>query len=108
MSSSSSRRCLQTSISAIFALPVLAGCVGNGPDFSHHACASSCRTPDTRGNIAQDVTCDSDGKIEKYIGMYDYPSYLLKASTQKDEPYYLAVFLVERIKKSWVICTIFW
>ncbi len=48
----------------------------------------------TQEATLQDVTCDSDGKIEKYIGMYDYPSYLPVHPLKKDEPYYLAVFLV--------------
>jgi arginine decarboxylase len=42
----------------------------------------------------QDVTCDSDGKIEKYIGMYDYPSFLQVHPLRENEPYYIAVFLV--------------
>jgi arginine decarboxylase len=42
----------------------------------------------------QDVTCDSDGKIEKYIGMYDYPSFLQVHPLRDNEPYYIAVFLV--------------
>jgi arginine decarboxylase len=42
----------------------------------------------------QDVTCDSDGKIEKFIGMYDYPSFLPVHPLKEGEPYCIAVFLV--------------
>jgi arginine decarboxylase len=42
----------------------------------------------------QDVTCDSDGKIERYIGMHDYPSFLPVHPLKEGEPYYMAVFLV--------------
>lgn len=42
----------------------------------------------------QDVTCDSDGKIEKFIGMYDYPAFLPLHPLKDGEPYYIAVFLV--------------
>lgn len=42
----------------------------------------------------QDVTCDSDGKIEKYIGMYDYPSSLPVHPLREGDQYCLAVFLV--------------
>ncbi len=48
----------------------------------------------TQEATLQDVTCDSDGKIEKFIGMYDYPSFLPVHPLKEDEPYYIAVFLV--------------
>jgi arginine decarboxylase len=48
----------------------------------------------TQEATLQDVTCDSDGKIEKFIGMYDYPAFLPVHTLKENEPYYLAVFLV--------------
>jgi arginine decarboxylase len=42
----------------------------------------------------QDVTCDSDGKIEKFIGMYDYPAFLPVHPLKEGESYCIAVFLV--------------
>jgi arginine decarboxylase len=48
----------------------------------------------TQQATLQDVTCDSDGKIEKYIGMYDYPSYLPVHPLREGDQYCIAVFLV--------------
>jgi arginine decarboxylase len=48
----------------------------------------------TQEATLQDVTCDSDGKIEKFIGMYDYPAFLPVHPLKEGEPYYIAVFLV--------------
>lgn len=47
----------------------------------------------TRLVTLQDITCDSDGKIDRFIGGRDFrPS--LPLHQLNDEPYYLAVFLV--------------
>jgi len=48
----------------------------------------------TQEATLQDVTCDSDGKIEKFIGMYDYPAFLALHPLKEGDQYYLAVFLV--------------
>jgi arginine decarboxylase len=42
----------------------------------------------------QDITCDSDGKIEKFIAGYDYPEFLPVHPLKDDDEYYLGVFLV--------------
>ena len=42
----------------------------------------------------QDITCDSDGKIDHFIGVGDYSRYLNLHRFHKEEPYYLGVFLV--------------
>jgi arginine decarboxylase len=42
----------------------------------------------------QDITCDSDGKIDKFIGSRDFISHLQLHDFKPGEPYYLAVFLV--------------
>ncbi len=42
----------------------------------------------------QDITCDSDGKIDKFIGVRDYANYINLHDLKKDEPYYIGVFIV--------------
>jgi arginine decarboxylase len=47
----------------------------------------------TRQATLQDITCDSDGKVDRFIGGRDYKQ-SLPLHTFTGEPYYLAVFLV--------------
>lgn len=49
--------------------------------------------PNRRCTIA-DMSCDSDGKIEKFIDLKDVKNYLKVHSLRNGEPYYLAIFLV--------------
>jgi arginine decarboxylase len=42
----------------------------------------------------QDITCDSDGKIEKFIGVKDYTNGLLLHPFKKGSDYFIGVFLV--------------
>ncbi len=49
--------------------------------------------PERLGTI-QDITCDSDGKIDRFIGVQDYSSTLPLHAFDNKEPYYLGVFLV--------------
>ena len=42
----------------------------------------------------QDITCDSDGKIDKFISTTNLPSSLPAHSFNPDNPYYIGVFLV--------------
>jgi arginine decarboxylase len=42
----------------------------------------------------QDITCDSDGKIDNFINMMNYTYHLPVHSLNKKEPYYIGVFLV--------------
>jgi arginine decarboxylase len=42
----------------------------------------------------QDITCDSDGKIDNFINMKNYTYHLPVHSLTKREPYYIGVFLV--------------
>jgi arginine decarboxylase len=49
--------------------------------------------PDRRATLA-DITCDSDGKIDRFIEQEDVASVLPVHALRDDEPYYLAVFLV--------------
>jgi len=44
--------------------------------------------------ILVDITCDSDGKVSKFIDLEDEKGYLPLHPLKKNEPYYLAVFLV--------------
>lgn len=48
------------------------------------------------GRVAtlQDITCDSDGKVDHFIGQRDYTALLPVHELEHGEPYYLAVFLV--------------
>ncbi len=42
----------------------------------------------------QDITCDSDGKIDHFIGVRDFSQYLPVHDFNPAQPYYLGVFLV--------------
>ncbi|MEM7726638.1 MAG: biosynthetic arginine decarboxylase [Cyanobacteria bacterium P01_A01_bin.45] len=48
--------------------------------------------PTNRGILA-DLTCDSDGKINRFIDLKDVKSLLELHRLNKDEPYYLGMFL---------------
>jgi arginine decarboxylase len=48
----------------------------------------------TRFATLQDITCDSDGKIDHFIGLRDASHSLQLHELRREEPYYLAVFLV--------------
>lgn len=48
----------------------------------------------TRMATLQDITCDSDGKVDHFIGVRDYTSLLPVHTLKSGEDYYLAVFLV--------------
>lgn len=49
--------------------------------------------PNRFGTI-QDITCDSDGKIDNFIGTRNFSHFLHLHEFKKNEPYYLGVFLV--------------
>ncbi|MFN6134883.1 MAG: biosynthetic arginine decarboxylase, partial [Bacteroidota bacterium] len=48
----------------------------------------------TRMATLQDITCDSDGKVDHFIGTRDYTSMLPVHPLVEGQEYYLAVFLV--------------
>lgn len=48
----------------------------------------------TRVATIQDITCDSDGKIDNFIGSRNFSHYLPLHEFKASEPYYLGVFLV--------------
>jgi arginine decarboxylase, biosynthetic len=48
----------------------------------------------TRTATLQDITCDSDGKIDNFINMRNYTYHLPVHTLNKKEPYYIGVFLV--------------
>ncbi|MBK6292787.1 MAG: biosynthetic arginine decarboxylase [Candidatus Kapabacteria bacterium] len=48
----------------------------------------------TRMATLQDITCDSDGKIDHFIGVRDFTTSLPVHTFKADEPYYMAVYLV--------------
>jgi arginine decarboxylase len=47
-----------------------------------------------RSATIQDITCDSDGKIENFISTRNFSYYLPVHTIKPDEPYYIGVFLV--------------
>ncbi len=51
------------------------------------------KEPKVRATL-QDITCDSDGKIDHFIGALDVSHHLPVHEFKDNEPYYLAVFLV--------------
>ncbi len=48
----------------------------------------------TRFATIHDITCDSDGKIENFIGLKNFSHYLPLHELRPNEPYYIGVFLV--------------
>jgi len=48
----------------------------------------------TRFATLHDITCDSDGKIENFIGIKNYSHYLPIHELKPNEPYYIGAFLV--------------
>lgn len=48
----------------------------------------------TRNAILADITCDSDGKIDRFVDLHDVRNTLLLHDVGPDDEYYLAVFLV--------------
>ncbi len=48
----------------------------------------------TRFATIHDITCDSDGKIENFIGLKNFSHYLPLHELKPNEPYYIGVFLV--------------
>lgn len=48
----------------------------------------------TRHATLQDITCDSDGKIDRFIATRNLSHHLPVHTVKKDEPYYIGVFLV--------------
>ncbi|MCB0320995.1 MAG: biosynthetic arginine decarboxylase, partial [Bdellovibrionales bacterium] len=49
--------------------------------------------PVRRGVLA-DISCDSDGKVDRFVDLKDVNKYLLLHETKQEEPYYFGVFLV--------------
>ena len=50
--------------------------------------------PPTRRATLSDITCDCDGKIDKFIDLHDVKSTLPLHAVKEEEDYYLGVFLV--------------
>lgn len=48
----------------------------------------------TRRGVLADITCDSDGHIDKFIDLRDVKNVLELHPVVEDEPYYLGIFLV--------------
>jgi arginine decarboxylase len=52
------------------------------------------QTSPTRRAVIADLTCDSDGKIDKFIDLRSVRRYIDLHPYQADQPYYLGIFLV--------------
>ncbi len=52
------------------------------------------REQPTRRGILADLTCDSDGKMDQFIGLHDVKTSLELHTFNPGEPYFLGVFLV--------------
>ena len=52
------------------------------------------RQKPTRRGILADLTCDSDGKMDQFIGLHDVKDCLELHNYDPTEPYYLGIFLV--------------
>ncbi len=52
------------------------------------------REQPTRRGIIADLTCDSDGKMDEFIGLHDVKKVLELHPFKNDEPYFMGVFLV--------------
>jgi len=48
----------------------------------------------TKLGTIQDITCDSDGKIDNFIGVRNFSHYLPLHPFKKGEPYFIGVFIV--------------
>ena len=63
----------------------------------------------TREGTLVDITCDSDGCINKFVDLRDVrdtlPLHELRETPQGQEPYYLGFFLMGRTRTSWATCT---
>jgi arginine decarboxylase len=49
--------------------------------------------PDRRATLV-DITCDSDGKIDRFVDEIDVSSVLALHEQREDEPYYLAILMI--------------
>jgi arginine decarboxylase len=50
--------------------------------------------PPTRAATIVDITCDSDGKIDRFIDLYDVRNTLALHPLKPDKPYYIGMFLL--------------
>lgn len=52
------------------------------------------REQPTKRGILADLTCDSDGKMDEFIGLHDVKKALELHSLTREDPYFLGIFLV--------------
>ena len=71
----------------------LPGQLGDRPTVSHHAHPASGERP-TRNAVLADITCDSDGKIDRFVNPRITKRTLEVHELVPSESYYLAAFLV--------------
>ena len=77
-----------------FRFPVASRSLGARPIVSHHADSSPQRRPPDRNGMIVDITCDSDGKVSKFIDLQDVKETLPLHRIIPGELYYLGVFMV--------------
>jgi arginine decarboxylase-like protein len=68
--------------------------VGHQPALPRAAAAPPVNEQPTRRAILADITCDSDGKIDRFIDLRDVKRTLELHPLRPNEPYYLGFFLV--------------
>lgn len=66
--------------------------MGSGPALPHHAHPSPHRAPHSAGK--HDITCDSDGRLERFVCNRSISPYIPLHELRPGEPYYLGIFLV--------------
>lgn len=72
---------------------VVAGCLGHRSAFSGHAVHRLNECP-SRQAVISDITCDSDGRLDKFIDPQGMRNSLDLHPLIEGEEYYLGVFLV--------------
>lgn len=88
---------LQTSARQVFlqllSVPVVTRFMVDRPTFPIMPISRLDERPDRTATI-QDITCDSDGKINNFISSHGANSHLAVHALNNKEPYYIGVFLV--------------
>ena len=78
----------------LLGVPVAAGQLGDRPAVPDHADPPPGRGSPLRKAVLADITCDSDGKIDRFVSPREIKRTLELHELQPGEEYYLAAFLV--------------
>jgi arginine decarboxylase len=88
----------------LLGLPVAAGLLGDQPALPGAAAAPPQRAADAPRDPG-DITCDSDGKIDRFCDLKDVKRTLELHPLRPNEPYYLGFFLVGAYQEILATCT---